>query len=105
MANRNPSPATRFSADNHGRAKQKGARDRLSTALLTAFASDFERNGEEVISQVRQTEPATYLRIAATIIPKEIDLGGGPLEDWTDDDLDKGLAYLRAQISKKGPKA
>jgi hypothetical protein len=40
MANPNPSPATRFSADNPGRAKRKGARDRLSAAFLTALADE-----------------------------------------------------------------
>ena len=40
--NPNPSPATRISADNPGRAKQKGARDRLSAAFLTDFADDYE---------------------------------------------------------------
>jgi hypothetical protein len=40
--NPNPSPETRFSTDNPGRAKQKGARDRMSTAFLNALADDFE---------------------------------------------------------------
>ncbi len=46
MANPNPSPATRFSADNPGRAKRKGARDRLSAAFLTALADDFDAHGK-----------------------------------------------------------
>ena len=99
MANPNPSPETRFGINGHaGRAKQKGARDRLSAALLTAFAKDFEEHGEGVIAKVRESEPATYLRIASTIIPKEVELATTPLDEWTDEELEKGLAVLKAQV-------
>jgi hypothetical protein len=45
MANPNPSPATRFGAAGSGnpsRAKQKGARDRISAAFLNDFADDYD---------------------------------------------------------------
>jgi hypothetical protein len=63
--NPNPSPATRFSADNPGRAKQKGARDRLSEAFLPDFADDYESNGKAVIETVRGQDPVAYMRLAA----------------------------------------
>ena len=47
MANPNPNPATRFGASggtgNPSRAKQKGARDRLSAAFLNESSSSMER--------------------------------------------------------------
>ena len=102
MADPNPSPATRFSATNPGRAKQKGARDRLSAALLTKFADDFEQHGEGVIAKVRENEPATYLRIASTIIPKELELASSPFDGMSDDELDKVLAYVRERMRHEG---
>jgi hypothetical protein len=51
--NPNPSPAIRFSADNPGRAKQKGARDRLSAAFLNDLADDYDAHGKAVIETVR----------------------------------------------------
>jgi hypothetical protein len=47
--NPNPSPATRFSADNPGRAKQKGARDRFSAALLTDLADTWAQLGKQAL--------------------------------------------------------
>ena len=64
--NPNPNPATRFSPDNPGRAKQKGARDRLSAAFLGALSDDFETNGKTVIETVRAKDPSTYLRVVAS---------------------------------------
>lgn len=95
MANPNPSPATRFGPDNPGRAKQKGARDRLSAAFLTAFAGDFEVNGLAVIEKVRDADPSTYLRIAAAIIPKEVQVSD-PLENWSDEMLEAAITVLNA---------
>jgi hypothetical protein len=54
--NPNPSPATRFSDDNPGRAKQEGARDRLSAAFLNDFADDYDTHGKTVIETVRGKE-------------------------------------------------
>jgi hypothetical protein len=103
MANPNPSPSTRFGAENApvGRAKQKGARDRLSAALLTKFADGFEQHGEGVIAKVRENEPATYLRIAATIIPKELEMAAGPIDGLSDDEVDRALAYVREHIQQR----
>jgi hypothetical protein len=98
MANPNPSPATRFSATNPGRAKQKGARDRLSTAFLTAFAEHFEQHGKSAIEKVYAEDATAYLRIAAMVLPKELDMQRSPLDDWTEEEMDKVIAYLREVV-------
>jgi hypothetical protein len=72
--NPNPSPATRFSADNPGRAKQKGARDRLSAAFLNDFADDYDAHGKTVIETVRGQDPIAYMRIAAALLPNKIEI-------------------------------
>ena len=72
--NPNPSPATRFSADNPGRAKQKGARDRLSAAFLNDFADDYDAHGKAVIETVRAKDPIAYVRIAAALLPTKVEI-------------------------------
>ena len=103
MANPNPSPSTRFGAQNGPtpRARQKGARDRLSAALLTKFADDFEKHGEGVIAKVRENEPAAYLRIASTIIPKELEMATNPIDGIPEDELDKIIAHVRGLIQQR----
>ena len=69
MANPNPSPATRFSSekqpDRSGR--PQGSRDRLSKEFMRALSADFETHGETVIETVRTSDPATYLRVVASL--------------------------------------
>jgi hypothetical protein len=86
--NPNPSPATRFSADNPGRAKQKGARDRLSAAFLTDFADDYETHGKTVISTVRDKDPIAYMRIAATLLPTKVEVSEDPIAALSPEDLE-----------------
>ncbi len=89
--NPNPSPATRFSADNPGRAKQKGARDRLSAAFLNDFADDYEANGKAVIETVRGKDPVAYMRLAAALLPTKVEITESPFDGLTDEQLD---AYM-----------
>jgi hypothetical protein len=54
--------------------RPKGARDRHSRNFLNAFADDFEQHGAAVIAQVREEQPAVWLRIAADLLPKQAEL-------------------------------
>jgi hypothetical protein len=96
--NPNPSPETRFSTDNPGRAKQKGARDRMSTAFLNALADDFEAHGKDVVATVREEDPSTYVRFVASLLPKQVEITH-PLDELSDEDL----AYLIATLKKRVP--
>jgi hypothetical protein len=100
MGNPNPSPATRFSATNPGRAKQKGARDRLSAAFLEAFASDFDEHGKTVIQTVRETDPGTYMRVAAGLLPKQVEVENmTPESGLTDDEVEQMYESLKAKFA------
>jgi hypothetical protein len=102
--NPNPSPATRFSADNPGRAKQKGARDRLSAAFLTDFADDYESNGRAVIETVRGKDPVAYMRLAAALLPTKVEITESPFDGLTDEQLDAYLEEMHAQMMERAAK-
>ena len=65
--------ATRFKPGNPGR--PKGARHKLSENFVKALAADFEQHGSAAIVSVREEKPDQYLKVIASIIPKEIDFG------------------------------
>lgn len=72
------SVATRFQAGNRfgARGRPKGARSRLSERFLSQIADDFEIYGAAVIREVREERPVDYLRLVASLIPKELSLPG-----------------------------
>jgi hypothetical protein len=89
MANPNPNPATRFGAGqaNGSRGRQKAARDKISAAFLEALSDAFnEPNNEggikglDALKKVRDEDPATFARIYATLLPKQLEIEDIPPE-------------------------
>jgi Family of unknown function (DUF5681) len=71
--------------------RPKGARSKLGEHFLKALAEDFATHGIGVIEPVRQERPHEYLKIIATILPKQMQLEDltpkREAEDLTDDEL------------------
>ena len=63
----------RFKPGNPGR--PKGSRNKLGEAFLKAMADDFEQHGIAAVEAVRTEKPDQYLKVIASILPKEIDIG------------------------------
>ena len=76
------------SEGNSPRAKQKGARDRLSAAFLTDFADDYEAHGKAVIETVRGQDPIAYMRIAAALLPTKVEVSEDPVTTLSDEQLE-----------------
>lgn len=69
---------TRFKPGNPGR--PKGARNKLGEAFIKAMLDDFNEHGVAAVETVRIEKPDQYLKVIASILPKEITgEDGGPL--------------------------
>lgn len=55
--------------------RPKGARSKLGEQFIKAMLEDFEENGVVAIAEVRETKPDQYLKVIASILPKEIEAG------------------------------
>ena len=49
-----------------------GSRNRLSEKFILALHDDFEEHGSAVIAQVRQERPEIYLKVIASLVPREL---------------------------------
>ena len=77
---------SKFQPGNGGR--PRGARNCLTGDFIGALAADFAENGIDVIRVVRVEEPATYLKIIASTLPRELDITATTqLQELSDDDL------------------
>jgi hypothetical protein len=73
----------------------KGSRNKLSEDFLQAFAADFEQNGSAVIEKVREERPQDYLRVAASLLPKQMEIETNrtrPLSEYSDAELMEDIA-------------
>lgn len=63
--------AGRFLAGNGGGGRRKGSRNKLTETFLAAVASDFEQHGAATLAKLRDDDPASYLRIVGSFVPRE----------------------------------
>ncbi len=93
--------------------RTKGTRNKFSEAFMQDILTDWQKGGSEAIERVRITDPSTYLRVAASIIPKDFNINNVSeaafdsfMDDLEDDELDKLITGLVAagshSKSKKG---
>lgn len=52
--------------------RPKGRKRKLSEKFIAALMTDFDQHGSAVIANVRSTRPFEYLRMVASIMPKNV---------------------------------
>ena len=83
----------RFTPGNSGGARPIGGRTKLSDAFCQALLDDFEEHGAAAIVALRELDPATYVRVIASMVPKHVKAEVSPLHGMSDDELS---ALIRA---------
>lgn len=82
--------------------RPKGSRNKLGEAFLSALHEDFEKHGAETIVKVREERPHEYLKVVASILPKELNVNTRAVEEMTDDELAAGIAALQSILAAQG---
>ncbi|MDE2105135.1 MAG: hypothetical protein KGL39_48355 [Patescibacteria group bacterium] len=76
--------------------RPKGARSKLGETFLEALHQDFASGGVEAIVRVREADPAAYVRVIASILPRELKIE--TTSDLTDEQLDARIRQLAAAL-------
>ena len=61
-----------FGPGSGGPGRPKGARNLLQKRFIEALAKEFDEHGDGVIRIVRVEEPATFLKLVASVLPREL---------------------------------
>lgn len=85
-----------FKAGNPGR--PKGSRNKLGEAFLEDMLADWEANGPAAIREVRETKPDAYLKVVASILPKDLNVNINQTDHMTDEQLVERIRSLDAAI-------
>lgn len=89
----------RFLSGNIGGGRPKGARAKLGEAFIEALRDDFEQHGVAAIQMVRAEKPDQYLKVIASLMPKDVNLNFNDNSEMTDDELTRRIRDLAAQLS------
>ena len=76
----------------------KGTRNRLGTVFLEKLLKEFDEFGEEAIRICRVERPHEFLKIVASILPKEFEITDSRLKEISDDELDLFIELARRQL-------
>jgi Family of unknown function (DUF5681) len=93
--------ATRFRPGQSGnpRGRPKGSRHKLSEAFLAELVADFEAGGRAAIERCRLERPDVYVRLVASLLPKQQsptdETGGHITVSWADSDPEAAPVSLR----------
>jgi len=78
--------------------RPKGSRNRLSEEFLSALQADFQENGTQAIVKVREDRPQDYLKVIASILPKQIEVKEGAFDGISDEQLAALVAAARSAL-------
>lgn len=86
----------RFQPGNPGR--PKGSRNKLGEAFVQALHDDFQQHGVKTIETVRTERPHEYLKVVASLLPKQVEIKEDAFGDLTDDQLAAIIAAVGATL-------
>src|SRR5215813_12170302 len=80
--------------------RTRGSRNKLSEELICALLRDFRQHGQKAVARVRQTQPGTYLKVLALLIPREHKVEhSNPLKNLTDEQLEAMIEYIETSLA------
>lgn len=97
---RDPTTGQFIKGKTGGPGRPRGARNKLGEAFIADLQADWEEHGPKTIQTVREDRPDVYLKVVASILPRDLNVNVNGLEDKTDDEL---IARLRELNSIIGP--
>ncbi len=84
--------------NNGGPGRPKGARNKLGEMFLEALHDDFEKHGVAVIEAVRTEKPDQYMKVVASLLPKEFKIE--TVSELTDEQLDSRIRALAVALDR-----
>jgi hypothetical protein len=78
--------------------RKKGSRNKLGEAFIADMYADWQKNGSDVIKAVRNDKPDQYLKVVASILPKQMDVNINKLEELTDDQLQERIRQIAGDL-------
>lgn len=82
----------------NAKGRPKGSRNKLGEDFISALQESFNQHGPATIEQVRQERPHEYLKVVASILPKELNVRTDALNEMSDDDLAAILGAVQSAV-------
>ena len=88
-----------ITGNNASPGRPKGARNKLGEAFIEALHDDFQEHGVAAIQVVRAEKPDQYLKVIASLLPKDHNININNADDLSDAELAERIRDLATQLA------
>jgi hypothetical protein len=78
--------------------RPKGARNKLGEQFISDLYADWQKHGVDTLARVRDEKPDQYLKVVASILPKDLNVNINSMDDLTDEQLVQRIRSLDSAI-------
>ena len=84
--------------------RQIGSRNKLNEKFILALHDDFVEHGAKLIEEVRKKKPDQYLKVIASILPRELHFKDqSAFEGMSIEQLDETISAIKSVIAASAP--
>jgi hypothetical protein len=81
-----------------GPGRPRGPRNKLGEAFLSDLLVAWEQHGRDAINRVVEEKPEQFLKVVASLMPRDVNIKIDPLSDLSDKQLVERISQLDAVI-------
>ena len=81
--------------------RAKGVRNKLSHTFLNDLLEEWNAHGKEALRIMRMEDPVRFSIMVGSLLPKEMTIEVGPLQEISDDQLTAYLEYADRQLTSR----
>ena len=80
----------------------EATRRAFNKRFLLDLAEDWQQHGREVFKRVRRESPASYLKVCAMLVPKEMQIEHkGGIKAMSDAEIERAIELIQAMIAQR----
>jgi len=84
----------------------EATRRAFNKRFLLDLAEDWQQHGREVFKRVRRESPASYLKVCAMLVPREMKVEhSGGVKAMSDEEIEQTIAAIRAMLDVRADDA
>ena len=84
----------------------EATRRAFNKRFLLDLAEDWQQHGREVFKRVRRESPASYLKVCAALVPREMKIErSGGVKEMTDEQIEEAIAAIKVLAARAGETA
>src|SRR6516165_5208725 len=80
----------------------EATRRAFNKRVLLDLAEDWQQHGREVFKRVRRESPASYLKVCAMLVPKEMQIEHkGGIKAMSDAEIERAIELIQAMLAQR----